>query len=686
MHPLVRITSILLLTAGSALAQVKETVNVHLVEVPVTVVDREGNPVRGLTAANFELIDQGQKRPITSFDRIDFASPESMKSTSPLNPAARRTFLLLFDLSFSSPVGRAKAQEAARNFIARSLERRDLAAIGTIDVEHGFRLLTAFTTDRNLLASAIGNPINFTSSDPLQIAGSELADTLTEGSTGSSTATGGRQSEAADVLAEIARGQRRLDESYNRGQIERQINILGGLARTLHIVSGRKQVIFFSEGFDPRLVQGRDARASGEAFEEMGQAERGEVWKIDSDLRYGSSSALLTVERMGRLFRGSDVVLHAVDIRGVRVQNDLEVGAKINSNEGLFLLSKPTGGDVFRNSNDLTDDLNRLLRAQEVVYILGFQAPATTAGKFHELKVRVNGVSSVRVFHRAGYYEIGAENALERILSNAEIVLNDIPQTEIGLASLAAPFPTARNAQVPVILEINGADLIKDAKSNSVTTEIYVYAFDEDGLVRDRMFQRVTLDTAKLGAKLRESGVKYYAVLSLPPGKYAIKSLVRVAENDRKGFARIDVVVPAPTDVAVSSPFFFEEPGKWLMVKGGSHDTSNAGYPFQINGEPFIPSVAVHLRSGEQRRFAVFVYNAAVDEVAWETSVRDENGASRPAPSSLLKEMQGQDVTKLMFQYGPVDLDRGTSALDITVRKKGSSDARKGSVPVTVQK
>jgi hypothetical protein len=302
------------------------------------------------------------------------------------------------------------------------------------------------------------------------------------------------------------------------------------------------------------------------------------------------------------------------------------------------------------------------------------------------LKVRVNGVAASRVFHRAGYYEIGAENALERILSNAEIVLNDIPQTEIGLASLAASFPTARNAQVPVILEINGADLIKDAKSNSVTTEIYVYAFDEDGLVRDRMFQRMTLDTAKLGEKLRESGVKYYTVLSLPPGKYAIKSLVRVVDNDRKGFARTDMVVPARTDVAVLPPFFFEEPGKWLMVKGGSHDTSNAGYPFQINGEPFIPSVAVRLRSGEQRRFAVFVYNAAIDEVAWEASVRDENGASRPAPSSLLKKMQGQDVTKLMFQYGPVDRDRGTSALDITVRKKGSGDARKASVPLTVQK
>src|SRR5439155_10050898 len=38
----------------SLFAQVKETVNVYVVEVPVNVVDSNGNPVRGLTAANFE--------------------------------------------------------------------------------------------------------------------------------------------------------------------------------------------------------------------------------------------------------------------------------------------------------------------------------------------------------------------------------------------------------------------------------------------------------------------------------------------------------------------------------------------------------------------------------------------------------------------------------------------------------
>ena len=69
-----RVAFLILLATSAASAQVKETIDVHLVEVPVTVVDRAGNPIRGLTAANFELFDRGTKRPISNFDAIDLAS------------------------------------------------------------------------------------------------------------------------------------------------------------------------------------------------------------------------------------------------------------------------------------------------------------------------------------------------------------------------------------------------------------------------------------------------------------------------------------------------------------------------------------------------------------------------------------------------------------------------------------
>src|SRR3954470_4704262 len=160
-------TIVLFLTA-SAFAQMHETVNVHIVEVPVSVVDSGGNPIRGLTAANFEVYDGGKKQAITSFDKVDFGSTEIVNAISPLNPSARRSFMLLFDLGYSSPRSLVRAQEAARRFVTTAVQPRDLVGVGTIDVDRGFRLLTAFTTDHDLVAAAISNPSNFHGSDPLQ--------------------------------------------------------------------------------------------------------------------------------------------------------------------------------------------------------------------------------------------------------------------------------------------------------------------------------------------------------------------------------------------------------------------------------------------------------------------------------------------------------------------------------------
>src|ERR1700756_3222698 len=70
---------------------------------PVTVVDASGKPVRGLTAANFALYDEKRKQTLTSLDVVDFAANGSSSAVAPMNPAARRSFVLLFDLGFTSP-------------------------------------------------------------------------------------------------------------------------------------------------------------------------------------------------------------------------------------------------------------------------------------------------------------------------------------------------------------------------------------------------------------------------------------------------------------------------------------------------------------------------------------------------------------------------------------------------------
>src|SRR5947199_10560651 len=106
-----RLIAALAICATSAFAQMKETVNVNVIEVPVSVVDSSCNPVRGLTAANFEVSDGGKKQAISSFDKIDFGSAETANAISPLNPAARRSSLLVSALAVPSPkpLGRAQA-------------------------------------------------------------------------------------------------------------------------------------------------------------------------------------------------------------------------------------------------------------------------------------------------------------------------------------------------------------------------------------------------------------------------------------------------------------------------------------------------------------------------------------------------------------------------------------------------
>jgi hypothetical protein len=117
----------------------------------------------------------------------------------------------------------------------------------------------------------------------------------------------------------------------------------------------------------------------------------------------------------------------------------------------------------------------------------------------------------------------------------------------------------------------------------------------------------------------------------------------------------------------VSQPFFYEEAGKWVMVKGPSHDKTNAGYPFEVNGQAFIPSVAVPM-TGAPRKFAVFVYNAAPDEMKWDLSPQ----------TKVVSQLKSTGGSKLVFE-----LAGNPAPLNVTVRTKAGGE-RKLTIPIAV--
>jgi hypothetical protein len=439
------------------------------------------------------------------------------------------------------------------------------------------------------------------------------------------------------------------------------VNWLAQLGNLLRSVQGRKQIVYLSEGFDARFISGREARESEDHLAETDAVATGRVWEVNSEARFGDATQLTNLARMQKAFRGSDVTLNAIDIRGIRGgAEESGAGDKMAMsarNDGLFLLARSTGGMVFQNSNDLSDDFARLLKREEVIYVLGFQAPVgTKPNAFHPLQVKVTGVSRATVSSRTGYYDLPELDFNSRLLSTAEIITNDIPQHDIPVTTLAAAFPAADGSfQVPVIVDIDGAALLRASK-NAGRAEIYVYAFAEDGGVRDQLFQNVELDLKKVGDRARAGGLRYYGTLSLPPGRYAVKALVR-GGDDRKGFSRVDVNVPKPGEVAAQLVPIDEEP-RAILIKGKARGEEQP-YPFQLSGQTYVPCTVA------QSKIALYIPGSQPDEISVETRAKVLGKTTTPNGSVVLLEVE-----------------RGTNpTLDVTVRSKGS-EVRTASVAV----
>src|SRR6185436_11289764 len=259
-----RVVAISCLFAGSALAQVirsDETVQVTLVEVPVMVTTSSGEPIRGLTQANFEVYDQGQKREITNFDMIDFAAIAGQPAAAAAAyGAARRNFMLLFDLGNSDPTSLVRARTAAAKFVEEQLLPGDRAAVGTISPTKGFQLNASFSTDRKLVREAIntlGLPQFRMNGDPLLITMSDLG-APSPSSPGKPGLAGQATSEMiVENLQDISLASQKASDENQRRHVIRQIADFSAMGRALDRVAGRKEVILLSEGFDTKMLQGR---------------------------------------------------------------------------------------------------------------------------------------------------------------------------------------------------------------------------------------------------------------------------------------------------------------------------------------------------------------------------------------------------------------------------------------------
>lgn len=663
-------------------AQFSDTTTVTVVEVPVQVTSG-GNPLRDLTRDDFELLDGRRPVEITGFDKVDLSTVDGKVTNEPVPVAARRHFLLLFDLRFSTPDSVGRAQNAAADLVLRELHPTDLAAVALYDTRP--RLVLGFTSDRSQLRQAIATLGKIETGqavrDPLGLVIADMSAELPVGDgLGETADRAGLDSEA--MLSQARAELRTLQETAERDRAASDIAALtsgmGELAAWMGTVQGRKHVVFLSEGFDSSIVVGNRGLTSQEQDRmlELNQAAAdGQSWRVNNEEIYGSTSAQSALNKMLTAFREADCAIQAVDVSS-------EVLTEGQSKrDSLFMMARDSGGELFANFTDLGDAMSEMLDRTSVTYLLAFQPrDLKYDGKFRRLRVRIKDAPrGTEIVHRPGYYTpkpYAATNSFERALTSAQQVMGGVEAGEIDASVLSAAFPAASGkAYAPVLIEASGEDLLTGLEGDTLPLQLYAYALDEHGIVRDFFVRAMGLNAAQAGPALRQSGLKYWGHFDLEPGAYSVRVLIRNDATGRRALTTSLIEVPGEA-ATLQPPLFPEQPGKWVLVREDeSEQRTDVQYPFLRSGEPFIPAARPEVTAGGETPISLVGMNLGAGPVSVRTQVLGPDGQQVPDGGEVILAPDAQAGSGLSQLSGVFRAGRKLSAGEYTLSVVVTDDA-----------
>ncbi len=673
----------LMVPAAPAFAQFSESTDVVVVEVPVQVFDKDGQPVRGLTAADFEVTEGRKKLPVTGFEVLDLKESSAAGNASQMPTAARRHFMYLFDLSFSEPKSILKARQAAEGMLA-SLHPTDLVAVATYSSQSGPQLVLGFTPDRVQVKTAIqtlGLPeLVDRAPDPLRMI---VADRAREGSAAASGRPEKRNAAAVEeAVTEQLETMFRASDKANQVVLQTKVKALTrsftDLSRVMASVQGRKYVVYLSEGFDSTVVQGSVDQAEQDKMTES--ALSGNIWEVDSDKRYGSTSSSNDVEKMLEAFRRADCTIQAVDIGGLR-----DAGATPGKGkDALLQMAKGTGGELYENFNDLSAAMGKMLERTSVTYVLAVQPEGVKLdGAYHKLKVELKSGKNGRVVHRPGFYAptpMAQRNPMERLLSAASTVMSGEESGSVNASVIAAPFQVAGSdsAYVPVVIEVDGPTLLAGKQGTALPTEIFVYAMDQDGSVQDFLTQTLGLDMAKVEPTLRQGGLKFFGHLDLPAGKYTVRTLVRNGTTGAYGMRIVNLEVPAwaSAEPVLLPAFFPDTTNRWLMIREQGRPTrESVQYPFMAKENPFVPTSMPVVGGGQEALLSLVGYNLAAGDLQARAQILDADGKDAgPGEVKVLgREGAAGGPQRLQATFKAPALKPGEYTLRVTLSAGGQA-------------
>jgi VWFA-related protein len=670
-------------------APVHETSRVSIVEVPVQVIGRDGKPVRGLGAADFELEADGRRQTITSVDVVSLNRKTPVLGPAELPSAGRRHFLFLFDFTFATANEIARSRDAAIRFVETGMSPDDFAGVATVSAERGLTLDLTFTPDRRQIVAAlrrVGLPPEIDRlRDPLAFAFSQPGDprlVVQEASVARVLAIDAQSTQK--ILAAV--GQRVADD-YMLTRVVRHLSDMGNLARALDLVDGRKTVLYFSQGFDSRLIFGSVAheKSTEQTASDNDAILSGDAWSIDFDRRYANTPMQKQLTDTTELLRRSDCVVYPVDIAGLRGSSDGSIAPSERGEDFLFALAQGTGGELIRNGNDLLAQISRVEEKTNLTYVLTYSPSSRADGKYHPIRVRTR-VKGARVSARPGYFDrpsYGALTPLQRLMAASNVIASEKSGGDFPIDVLAFAVSSGRIAQLPIVISVPESALQARDSVGKSRLEIYAYAFDENGQMVDYFARDATIDAGRQNP--RRAGFLFSGTCHVLPGRYRVRVYVRNTLDGRFGFRAAPVEVPdfgAARILALPPLFLRTGTGEGLYLKDTKRSPEEPD-PFTIGGSSFVPDVSPKLAPGSQPHVCLMVVRPGQtgSSPAFDVEVRIVDsqgnlivpsdvhvvGRTPPTPDGLVK---------VLLDFTASNLPPGQYSLRVTFRDSGDRTLR----------
>ena len=558
-----------------------------LISVDVVVRDRHGTVVRDLRAEDFEVREDGRPQQVLSLSFQEIADTNvqplaavellagveeqlaaSAGSAPPPAPvpmasadvSGRRLMVLLFDLSSMQPEDVQRAIESAQAFVAERMAPADLVAVATVST--GLDVLTDFTGDRITVAATLA----------------QLS--YTEGTTtpppDASTAS---SDEAAAAATDTAAETDELDVFNN----DVRLRALRTLAEALSPIEQRKAILYFSAGMQR---SGQDNQI--ELRSAINAAVRGHVSIYPVDTR-----GLQAIVPGGDATQPSGRGTSMFSGRGVSQQ----FARLASSQDTLTSLAADTGGQAFTDTNDFGEAFTRIRRDMSAYYLIGYSTTNPVKdGRFRRIQVRLKR-EGLRVEARPGYFaerDFKHTSRSDRETQLQEQMFAAVSSTDVPVMVSGGFFRLAADRYyVPISVAVPGHAVPVTSAQEEVSLDVMGIVTDEQGRPVGRMRETMKFPPGA-GASLSGKQVLYQSGVTLPPGRFAVKVVVRENTNGRIGSFEAPITVPElkAAPVKVSSVVLSTQ----VQAAGRGRTQS----PLIRDGVQLVPSVT-HVVSKDQK-------------------------------------------------------------------------------------